>query len=483
MKKFLAIILSAILLMSLAACGGKTETDQTGESTDSQTTDNGVSTEGKTLELGTFSLKYDADVWSCDEDDITEYEDYSGIILEIPDGEDSYVTNVEICVSIEDHEDFRDYLTTYGFDAYEYAVNNTYTLTKVGGVDCLKHEGEYWGEACLHYIGRDEKSSTTVFVEILGECNNEKVEALLSGLTVTTEDIGHEDAPWPWDGEAFSATDANQMVGTYTVNSKWLPITECIITGETFNHAVAVVGEKAYILGDGALKQYAYDGTSLVYEKDIEIEGDYKNIQATNDGTIWISGFMEPLVAIKDGVKTASYDDTDEATMHPSGEWGINWFSGPECEKITLSNGALSSSPINFTEVSTISTLHIDENYIYVCGSAADESGHKVFVYDKDGALQMTLTDAEGDCLGSITYITQTAGGFIGFDGNLREVVLWTNDGSVIGTVEDSDLFGTEYPWFCSATKLSDGSILAVMTEDRADGSAMELIAFNLGGF
>ena len=41
----------------------------------------------------------------------------------------------------------------------------------------------------------------------------------------------------------------------------------------------------------------------------------------------------------------------------------------------------------------------------------------------------------------------------------------------------------TNYPWFCSATKLADGSILAVMTEDRADKSAMELVAFKLSGF
>ena len=37
--------------------------------------------------------------------------------------------------------------------------------------------------------------------------------------------------------------------------------------------------------------------------------------------------------------------------------------------------------------------------------------------------------------------------------------------------------------WFCGAVKLADGSILAIMTEDRADESAMELIAFRISGF
>ena len=56
-------------------------------------------------------------------------------------------------------------------------------------------------------------------------------------------------------------------------------------------------------------------------------------------------------------------------------------------------------------------------------------------------------------------------------------------DGTYIGAAEDSDLFGTSYPWFCGGVKLADGSILAIMTEDRADESAMELVAFKLSGF
>ena len=148
-----------------------------------------------------------------------------------------------------------------------------------------------------------------------------------------------------------------------------------------------------------------------------------------------------------------------------------------------LSGGIMTTAPITFKEISTISTLTIDDNYIYVTGSAADESGHKVFVYNTDGVLQKTLTDADGSGLGSITFMAQTANGFIGLDGNMREIVLWNADGTYIGAIEDSDLFGTDYPWFCGGTKLSDGSIMVIMTEDRADESAMELVAFKLSGF
>lgn len=497
MKKILAAVLALMVTFSLSACGntgGETETTTAAVETEAVKADNtekaaetqAAATEaakGDVLDAGLWTLDYDSAVWTYDEESSYIEESYAKAILLIPNDDGGYVANVEIRVSVEDASDFRDNLKSYGFDQYEYAVNNAYDTVNVGGVDCLMQEGEYWGDSCLRYIARDEAASANVFIEIIGDITDQRVQQLLDGLTIKTEDIGNVDGPWYWEGTPFSASDSSAMAGTVTVNSQWLPVTDCLITDETFDHSVAVAGDKAYILGDGALKQYAYDGTSLVYESEIECGEDYSLVQSTDDGSIWISGFCESLQCFKDGVQTASYDETDIVSMHPSGEWGIDWFSGSECEKITLSGGAISSSPITFAEVSTISSLIIDNDYIYVCGYAADESGHKVYVYDADGALQMTLTDADGEGLGSITFMTQTSDGFLGFDGNMREIVFWTKDGAHIGTIEDSELFGTSYPWFCGSTKLNDGSVLTVMTEDREDESAMEVIAFRLSGF
>ncbi|MBQ1986374.1 MAG: hypothetical protein II230_08735, partial [Clostridia bacterium] len=57
---------------------------------------------------------------------------------------------------------------------------------------------------------------------------------------------------------------------------------------------------------------------------------------------------------------------------------------------------------------------------------------------------------------------------------------LWNSDGTWLGDVDDSDLFGTNYPWFATGDAAEDGSVLVVMTEDRTDGSAMEAVAFKL---
>ena len=479
------LLLAALLSFSLTGCGkDSTEPSQTPEETE-QTTPPAETVAGTTINAALWDLTYDeTDGWIYEEDDFYDDETSSKIILSIPkEGEDESIVNAEIRVSIETPYSFRDYLTSYGFDEYEYAVNQAYDLTEVGGIDCLKQEGNYWGSPCLRYMNRVEGAGATVFMEIIGEYEDERVDKLLSGLTIHLEDTGNEDGPWYWEGEPFSAQPRSVMVGTHTLSSQWLPITDCIITKETFDHAAAVTGDQAYLLVDGELKRYDYDGTSLTFAEDIVLDAEYEDISADTTGTLWLANFMEPLISWKDGAQTASYEGPDHVTMHPSGTWGVSWFSGPECEKITLSGGALKTEPIVFQEVDILSHLLIDDSHIYVCGSAVDGSGHKVFVYDSNGALQMTLADSDGGGLGSITFITQTANGYLALDGNMREVVLWTKDGAYLGEADDGDLFGTDYPWFCGGAKLADGSILAIMTEDRADESAMELVAFKLSGF
>lgn len=491
MKKLFAILSALILLLSLAACTKEPpiETTKPAQSTTAPqqtqpTQTNAPGDAGTTLEAGLWTLSYDPKIWVFDEEEDYYYDDeYASIYMFIPNGSDSYSVSVELSVSIDDAEDFRDALYANGFDDYEYAVNNAYESENIGGIDCLVHEGSYWGEDSLRYIGRVEAAAVTVQLEILGNCEDPRVEALLQGLTIVSTDIGNVDFPWPWDGEPFYAPDASVAVGKYSMNSRWLPFSDGIITRDTFDHSAAIVGNTVYILGDSLLKLYTYDGSTLEYADQIALDGDYEYIQAAKDGTLWLSAFMEPVICIKDGQQTAVYDGPDNFTVHPSGQWGISWFTGPDCQKVTFSGGSAAYTDISFPEVSAISTLLMDDKYIYVCGYGADESGHKVYIYDLEGKLQMVLTDEEGENLGSVTFIARSANGFLGLDGNMRDVLLWAPDGAFIGVFSDGDVFNTYYPWFCGGAVFEDGSFLAIMTEDREDQSAMELIAYQLSGF
>lgn len=466
MKKCFAIIIALVMLLSLAACGG---TEQpTNGSADIETT--------------LFTLSYDDSVWNYYEEDTQNEEDYCYVCLQIPDPDDSeyYLVNADISVSLEDPYDFREDLVYYGFDQYEYAVNNKYETTSVGGVDLLK----YNDDDTVLYFNRIEGAGATVTIEFDAEDTaDSRIEELLKGLTIKVEDTGNEDGPWEWEGTPFSASGASVPAGSLTVESKWIELDEYISTFETFDHSVAAVGDTVYLLVEGELRKYTLTDGKLSFVSTVELpEDDYASVEATDDGALWLSGSMNDVICLKDEAVEATHEDIDNFAIHPSGEWGIDYFTTNECEKITFNGSTYTSSAMVFSEVDTIMHLNVDENNIYVCGSDAD-SNHKVFVYNADGKLQKTLSDAEGESLGSITFMAQSDNGYIGFDGNMRTVNLWDNDGKFVAEIDSDEFFGASYPWFCNSALLSDGSIITVMTTERGDSSATELVVFTVEGF
>ena len=169
--KLSGLFLAALMLFSLTACGKDSpEPSSTSEETE-QTKPPVEAGSGTTIHTNLWDLTYDeADGWVYEEDDFYDNDDYVSISMSIPkEGTDTNLVIAEIYVSIEDPGDFRDYLTSYGFDEYEYAVNQAYEFTPVGGIDCLKAEGNYWGSPCLRYFGRVEGASATVLIQIIGE--------------------------------------------------------------------------------------------------------------------------------------------------------------------------------------------------------------------------------------------------------------------------------------------------------------------------
>ena len=456
-----AILLSLLLLTS---CGGGS----------SEPTDTGNLT---TLETSLWTLSYDADQWVLDEEYLYEDETTSLAILTIPGEDDTDLISVEIRADITDPYGFRSNLIYYGFDEYDYAEENAYDLTPVGGVDCLKSEGTF----SLCYFGRVEEANASVYIEIDGEYQDERVAALLDGLTFDLPDIGNEDGPWYWEGEPFQGQDRNVMIGTYTLESTWVPIHGSSMTYETFEHQIAVTGDQVFLLSEGILQEYQLTQDGLGFIQDFTFEEGYSSVSTGADGSLWLSNFTEPLIQWKGGEKLASYEGTDYVTMHPSGQWGVSWFSSPQCEKVSFSDGIMTTSSLNLQGMASVSSLSIGQKYILAAGYAEDEDIHKVFVFDPNGTPVVTLTTPDG--LGSVTYAAETANGFLALDGNMREVVLWTKDGTYIGTADDGDLFGTDYPWFCHGTQLEDGSILVIMTDERPDRSAMEVLVYQLKGF
>lgn len=474
MKKIFAIILALLMLFSLTACGDKNPDKPNDTKQPSGDAD---------ITTSFFEIKL-SDDWKNIEEDLKNEEEYSKAVLQVldPADEEYYLIEATISVEIGEPYDFREDLVYYGFNQYEYEVNKAYETVKIGGVDLLKYDD---GEETLVYFNRIEGANASVYIRFdATDIKDAHIQALLDGITFNLKDIGNEDGPWEWEGTPFSATDKSAAAGSLNIQSKWIKLDEHISTFETFDHSVAAVGNNIYLLVDGELRKCALVDGTLAFDKVIELpEDDYDSVEATSDGTLWLSGSMNDIICIKNDKVTATYEDIDNLAMHPSGTWGVNYFTSSECSKVTFNGDSYTSVPMNFKEVETIMHLNVDENYIYVCGSAADDSGHKVFVYSADGKLQKTLCDAEGEGLGSITFMAQSANGYIGFDGNMRDVLLWDNDGKFVAEISDGDLFSTNYPWFCNSALLSDGSIITIMTEEREDKSATELVVFTVNGF
>lgn len=474
MKKIFAIILACLMLFSLAACSDKNPDKPNDTKQPSGDAD---------ITTSFFEIKL-SDDWKNIEEDMKNEEEYSKAVLQVldPEDEEYYLIEATISVEIDEPYDFREDLVYYGFNQYEYEVNKAYETVKIGGVDLLKYDD---GEETLVYFNRIEGANAIVCVEFdATDIKDAHIQALLDGITFNLKDIGNEDGPWEWEGTPFSAEDKSVAAGSLNIQSQWIKLDEHISTFETFDHSVAAVGNNIYLIVDGELRKCILVDGVLAFDKVIELpEDDYESVEATSDGTLWLSGSMNDIICIKNDKIATTYEDIDNLAMHPSGTWGINYFTSSECSKVTFNGESYTSVPMNFKEVDTIMHLNVDENNIYVCGSAADDSGHKVFVYNADGKLQKTLCDAKGEGLGSVTFMAKSANGYIGFDGNMRDVLIWDNDGKFVAEISGDELFSTNYPWFCNSALLPDGSIITIMTEEREDKSATELVVFTVKGF
>lgn len=493
MKKLIAVLLSVILLLSLAACGsGGTEPEESGKTT-SQSSEAEKSssvveteaeskpapaTEGLTIHENTFfTVAYsEEDGWTIDEEDVYTYDEGGSVYIAILDDEGYPEISVSIEANKDDPESFRESMDENGIDMKAYAAGEAETVD-VGGQPMLyadAYDGRY-------FFGRNEAAGVTYTVDT-STWEDPRVEALVRGITCTASGTDNIEPPWPWDGEAFSGGTMSAAVGESTITAEFLPMSEPLTTFNTFDHEVEVIGDKVYLLSDTVLREYTLNGSALTFMREIPVDEEFALVERSGDALV-LSGFMSPVVGHDGDTVLYSCDGPDKLTMAPDGTWGISWFSsGDSTERYTLSDGTLTGEAFPFNEVDTVSQINIDDTYIYVSGSSAEDDEQYVFVYDHSGTLQFTLAgEPDGSFgIGSITFVTKTGNGFLAMDGNMREVILWAADGTWLGSAEDSELFGTYYPWFATGDTMDDGSVIVVMTEDRADESAMEAIAFKV---
>jgi len=339
------------------------------------------------------------------------------------------------------------------------------------------------GDGYVNYFGRNEGAGVTYAIDVSG-ADDQRVKTLLETITCTAEDVGNEDAPWPWEGEAFTGETLSVDVADFTLTAEFLPMSESLVTYDAFNQEIEIIGDKLYVISNYELREYTYDGSSLTFNREIELDGNYQFVENA-DGMYAVSGFMCDMLICEGDTELSRISDLNNFTLAPDGMWGVSWYSaGETCKRFGLFSDNSILEPFPFNEVGSISALQIDENYVYVTGSPAEGSGHYVYVYDHNGAFKMKLEgEPDGFSLGAVKYVTGTENGFIGFDANMRTVILWSADGTWLGQARADELFGADYPWISTADVADDGSILVGMSQLRDDESADEVLVFKLSGF
>lgn len=505
MKKFISLLLITVMTMALVSCGGNenalagkkksisesTETKEAAETVKETEEKDFSDRECASVEL--FKVYYPKD-WSYDEESTSDSSDYCRVVLYIG-GEDFYSSETWIYIMAENEDGaaFRHTLSQTDVVLESYADGSILTMP-CGGV--MFAEAPIQEDDTLYYIYRHEPSQTTYSINIGGDYENAAVKEVLEGIELTLSDNGGVDSPWPWDGVPFAPVVSQQTVGSYTIVPEVIAFEESLYVMDIMEHQFAVIGNKMYHLFEDTLTEYDYSGTDLKKVTSTQYDKEYEYLSYDNSGMLYLSQGIFEGDAVKDHAIVGS-TITHDLVMHPSGEWGITSWVSSDVMKVTNNNGSFSEEPwvltnLNIDETrqgdfAMIDDIAISDSHIIVAGLVAGSSStKKIGVYDYDGNKQLLLggeTYEDPDCLGAVTGIVETANGYVAADGNMRKLYFWEKDGTFIGTVDSDDIFGTDYPWFEDMQLLDDGSILLMLTQERFDESADELLVFRLTGF
>lgn len=300
------------------------------------------------------------------------------------------------------------------------------------------------------------------------------------------DDDDGEEKLSPEEGTPFTTDMVHEAVtGTVTIHSEWIPFEEPYILDDLFSAKVAVSKDTVWILADEKIREYQLSENKITFVKDIEIEEGYDAITADENGNLYVSAkVMKPLLRLKDGNIEKLGDEPGLVKMQKNGNVGVSAWK--DVKKIIVSGNNLEEQEWISPEFTGMTDAMISENYVYAAGTDEKSECYVVNIYDMEGTEKLVLGETQkhtADAIGWITQMLEVPEGFLGLDGNMRKVFLWGTDGSLQGAVKAPDLFGTSYPWISDAVKLEDGSILLVLSQEREDKSAVELLLYRLSGF
>ena len=485
------LILCMVMLM---ACGQKKEGTE-GEKEQSESVEQAEAEfkDRESLDMDFFKVYYPEN-WNYDKENMQNEVQFSNVRFFDGETRDSSENVVYIVASKEDSYSFRKALVDMGVELEDYAEGKMETISMGNAEYTVMPENNSDSNT---YKYRYEASATSYTIEIQGEVDNDSVKELLEGIILEQKDEGFTDAPWPWDGTPVQPELTQQMVGQYTIVPEYIPFEKPQGVLQIMEHQFVKNGNQVFHLLGNKLDTYEYSDSGLKFVSSVELEDEYEYLSSDSSGMLYLSPGIQTVIGVKDGQKALQTTVTGDLNMHSSGEWGISFWVNSDTQKITNQSGNLISEPWILTGLnddasrkgpfSMIDDVEVTNSHIMVAGKIAAEDGNtEIIVYDYDGnqLLELGGTDLNDlDKLGAITGMAETENGFVAIDGNMRQIQFWAKDGTHLGAISTDEIFGVRYPWLEDMQLLDDGSILILLTQERDDESADELMFFRLTGF
>ncbi|MCL2672577.1 MAG: hypothetical protein FWF10_11180 [Clostridiales bacterium] len=497
-KKVLALLLALMLLLPLLACSGS-ETPPTNptdppivqEVTPAPDPDPDPPAGFEVIDAGLFSVTC-PEGWTYNEEKSNIYEKSANLRFAVLGEDDKEIYGVTIDATPDSAKWYRRAFTGNGIDLRDLAEGKLPGISIDGTTFYESKPGET-------YRYRHDVSGVNYYVQFSGakdaDLNAAPFSDIIAGITLHLTDTGEAVIPWPWEGEPWTPTLAPQMAGTFTLTAEYLEADHPIILNTIMDTSFTVVDDMIYTVTKHLFSAYRIGDGSVALQNSVVLEEDFELIRTDGTKQLYLSQGIWDIFVYDRFTRVNAPAIRHDLVMHKSGEWGITFWVNADPMKVTVQDGIFREEPWVLSDLSKaetrtgffkmISDIRITDSYIIVAGSAADDSGHKIMVYDHNGNEKFVLENIKEDRsgLGSVTGIVETPNGFLATDGNMRDIVLWNKNGTYIGSVDVKKLLGANYCWLEDMHQMNDDSILIAISQERADKSADELLFFRLTGF
>jgi len=437
------------------------------------------------------------DDWVQNEYSTYNWDTYYSVQYDLNDENGWYVNNVCVEASVEEVAGYRTELDTL-LEAVKAEGKDALDELTIGGYTFLGAVTYDYGTYAT-YLARVPEASMTLTVTIYEpDTIADVLPDILASIhfTFPIPDPPLMDPPLPEDGEAYQPVTATVSIGGYDLKAEWLPTETSVYNTSFYNNSLAVVGDTVYILTGQKLRIFNRSGNQLIAAGDpLTLDDNYQFLSSVSDGTVYITdGYYQALTYSNGALNKFDFDRY--LAMHPDGQWGLGFWSSYDVKKVTFTADGAATKSWALTDLSddtlrkgrftSVSYITITDDHVFVVGSDAQSDGATIIaMYDFDGnelAIFGSADWMDDAYIVSVVGIVQTEDRILVLDGFYNNFKLFKLDGTFLGNVSCDPLLGTLYPWPVSMVA-SDNGAIALISQERSDQSATELLAFEITGF